>query len=168
MTRVPPGQRRTCVAPITGVSVSPWVVTRTIAAPIDRVFETVADINQFSRAIPHIVKVEFLSAQRSGVGTRFRETRLMKGKETATELAVTELVKDDRVRLVADTHGMVWDSMFQVRRAGDGTELTLTMDARPPGLVPRLMMLLIRGMVQRALEADMDSVKLYCEREGAA
>jgi carbon monoxide dehydrogenase subunit G len=148
--------------------VSPWVVTRTITAPIDRVFETVADIKQFSQAVPQIVKVEFLSAQQSGVGTRFRETRLMKGKETATELEVTELVKNDHIRLVADTHGTVWDSIFQVKRAGDATALTLTMHARPAGLLPRVMMLLIRGMVQRALEADMDSVKQYCERDRAA
>jgi carbon monoxide dehydrogenase subunit G len=123
--------------------VSPWVVTRTIAAPIDRVFETVADIKQFSQAVPQIVKVEFLSAQQSGVGTRFRETRLMKGKETATELEVTELVRNDHIRLVADTHGTVWDSIFQVKRVGDATALTLIMDARPAGLLPRVMMLLI-------------------------
>jgi len=143
--------------------VSPWVVTRAIAAPIDRVFDTVADITQFSRAIPHITKVEFLSEQHSGVGTKFRETRLIKGKETTTELEVTELVNNDRVRLIADSHGTVWDSIFQVGRAGNGTALTLTMEARSRGLIPRVMTRLIRGMVQRALEADMNAVKLYCE-----
>jgi hypothetical protein len=67
-----------------------WVVSSSIAAPIDVVFSTVAAINQFSRAIPHIVKVEFLSEVRAGVGTRFGETRLMGGREAATELEVTE------------------------------------------------------------------------------
>src|SRR6185295_361887 len=88
------------------------VVMRTIDAPIDVVFRTVADITQFSRALPHIVKVEFLSDARLGAGTRFRETRLMKGKENVTELEVTEYVENDRVRLVADNHGVVWDSVI--------------------------------------------------------
>jgi len=148
--------------------VARWVVTRTIAAPVDRVFSTVADIAQFSRAIPQIVRVEYLSDVRSGVGTRFRETRLMKSKEITTELEVTEWVGDDHVRLLADSHGTVWDSVFMVRQEQGATVLTLTMDALAGGLIPRLMTFFIRGMVQRALEGDMDSVKAFCEREAAA
>jgi ribosome-associated toxin RatA of RatAB toxin-antitoxin module len=52
-------------------------VTRTIDAPIDVVFATVSDINNFSKAVPHITKVEFLSEQKTGVGARFEETREM-------------------------------------------------------------------------------------------
>jgi uncharacterized protein YndB with AHSA1/START domain len=58
---------------------SPIIVTRTIRAPVDLVFQTVADIRRFSQALPHVVKVEFLSDARTGVGTRFRETRLING-----------------------------------------------------------------------------------------
>ena len=145
---------------------SRWVVTRTIAAPIDVVFATVADINQFARAIPHIVKVEYLGDARSGVGTRFRETRLMRGKEATTELEVTEWVRNDHVRLVADTHGTVWDSVFAVREEQGATVLTLTMNAIAHGLIPKLMVnFIIRGMLQKALEGDMDAVKAFCERE---
>ena len=59
-------------------------VSRTIDAPIERVFNAVADITEFSKALPHIVNVEFLTDSRLGVGTRFRETRLMRGKEAIT------------------------------------------------------------------------------------
>ena len=91
-------------------------VTRTIDAPLDVVFRTVADIRQFSKALPRIVKFEFLSEVKSGVGTRFRETRLMKGKEATTELEVTEFIENDRIRLVADDHhGTVWDTLFAVK-----------------------------------------------------
>ena len=76
-------------------------VTRTIDAPIDLVFQTVADERRLSQALPHIVKVEFLSDVKAGVGTRFRETRLMNGKEATTELEVTEFVENERVRLVS-------------------------------------------------------------------
>ena len=145
-----------------------WVVTRTIAAPVGRVFSTVADIAQFSRAIPQIVKVEYLSDVRSGVGTRFRETRLMKSKEITTELEVTEWVVNDHVRLVADSNVTVWDSVFGVREEQGASVLTLTMDALAGGLLARVITFLIRGMVQQALESDMDSVKAFCEREAAA
>ena len=40
--------------------------------------------------MPDVVKIEMLSDTTSGVGTRFLETRLMRGKEATTELEVTE------------------------------------------------------------------------------
>lgn len=146
---------------------SRWVATRAIAAPVPLVFATVADITRYSQAIPHVVRIEFLSETHLGVGTRFRETRLMKGREACTELEVTEWVQDDHVRLVAGSHGTTWDSVFAVAPAPDGTVLTLTMDGRAAALLPRIMMVLIHGMVQRAVEGDMDAVKAFCER-GAA
>ncbi len=81
---------------------SRMTIKRTIHAPVDLVFRTVSDINNFSKAIPHIVSAEILSDTKSGVGTRFRETRLMNGKEATTELEVTEFVDNDRVRIVAE------------------------------------------------------------------
>ena len=139
------------------------IITRLIDAPIDKVFRTVADIRQFFQAIPHIVKIEFLTDKKTGVGTRFRETRLMKGKEVATELEITEYVKNDRVRLVADSHGTIWDTVFTVRAKDTQTELTMRMDAKAHKLLPRLINPLIKGMVKKAIIKDMDSVKTYCE-----
>ena len=66
-------------------------VTRTVQAPADRVFRTVSDIREFARAVPDVLGVEFLSEARTGVGTRFRETRRFGKREAATELEVTEL-----------------------------------------------------------------------------
>ena len=81
------------------------VVRRTIKAPRERVFAVVADVRNFKRAVLHIVKVEFLTDREVGLGTRFRETRSRNGKETSTELEVTEYVENERVRLVGDSHG---------------------------------------------------------------
>jgi len=135
-----------------------------IDAPVALVFKTISDITNFSKAVPHIVNVEFLSDIRSGVGTRFRETRLMKGKEAETELEVTEYAENDRVRMVADSHGTVWDTLFSVTPVAGKTELTLTMDAKAHKLLPTLMNPLLKGMIKKAIEDDMDSVKAFCEK----
>ena len=138
-------------------------VTRSIDAPLEVVFDTISDIRNFSKAVPEIINVEFLSDVHSGVGTRFRETRLMRGREASTVLEVTDFVDDERIRLVADSHGAIWDSEFTVRQHGGATELTLTMDARPHGLLARLTIPATRGFVQKALEQDLDAVKRWCE-----
>ena len=141
-----------------------FTATRSINAPLNLVFKTVSDINNFSKAIPGIINVEFLSEVKSGVGTRFRETRLMKGKETTTELEVTEFVENDRVRMVTDSQGAVWDSVFTVKTVNDKTNLTLVMDARPHKFIQKMMIPMIKGMISKTLEKDMDAVKTYCEK----
>ncbi len=142
----------------------PIIVSRTIKAPIDRVFQTVADIQHFSKAVPRVVKYEILSPVESGVGTRFRETSRMKGKEQTTELEVTEYVPNEHVRMVADSHGVIWDSVFTVKPERDHTALTLAMDARAYKFLPRLMYPLMYKMIAKAVASDMDSVKEFCEK----
>ena len=138
-------------------------VSRRIDAPVERVFETVADIGNYSKAIPDIVRAEIISEVKAGVGTRFRETRLMGGHETTTELEVTEFVENDHVRIVADTHGTVWDSRFSVGSTDGGTDLTLTMQARPHTLAAKITATMAMAMIRKALEKDMDAVKSFCE-----
>ena len=136
-----------------------------ISAPIDRVFDTIADPVNYTRAVPQITKVEFLTDQRSGVGTRFRETREMRGREAATELEVTEYVVNERVRLVSRAGGTVWDSVFTVTPTEDfrDTRLDLVMEARPYRLLARVFVPLMKGVVAKAVAGDMDAVKAYLE-----
>ena len=138
-------------------------VEKLIDAPLDEVFRTVAHVEEFSKVVPHITKIEFLTDQQTGVGTRFKETRLMNRKEATVELEVTEYEKDDHTRIVSDTAGTVWDTLFTVSREGERTKLLMEMDARAYKLLPKLMNPLICGMIRKAVESDMDAVKAYCE-----
>ena len=140
-------------------------VTRRIDAPADAVFRTVAHIEQFSQAVPHILRVEFLSEVKSGVGTRFRETRMMMGREASTELEVTEYVENERVRIASEAGGALWDTVFTVAPDGEGTELKMVMDATPRTAGARMTLPLVIGAVRKAVEQDMDSVKAFCERQ---
>lgn len=140
-------------------------VSRTIGAPVGAVFDLIADPVNYTRAVPQITKVEFLTGQRSGVGTRFRETRKMGSRDAATELEVTEYVTNERVRMVSDAGGTIWDSVFTVTPTGDGgtTKLDLVMEARPHRFLARVVVPLTRGIVARAVAGDMDAVKAYLE-----
>lgn len=138
-------------------------VTKRIHAPKELVFKTVSDIKNFSKAVPDITNVEFLTEQEYGVGTRFRETRDMNGRKATTDLEVTELVENAHIRIVSDTMGTVWDSLFTVERKEDGTELTLIMDTNAYKLMSKIVNPLMKGIMKKALEKDMVAVKKYCE-----
>lgn len=142
---------------------STTVLTQAIQAPVDVVFDTVAHITNFQKAIPHIEKVEFVSEVERGVGARFRETRNMNGRLATVELEVTEYVENERTRLLSDTGGTVWDSLFTTEATDDGTLLTLHMEARPYRLIAKLMNPLMKGMIRKSIEKDMVAVQAYCE-----
>lgn len=138
-------------------------VHRSIAAPLDRVFQTVSNIERYAEAIPRIENFNFLSAKRTGIGTRFRETRVVKGREHVTEREITEFVPNESVRFVADRHGTVWDSTYRVSRASGATQLELTTQASAHKLLPWLVNPLRKFFYRRALEAEMTALKAYCE-----
>ena len=87
----------------------------------------------------------------------------MKGKESSTELEVTEYVENDRIRLISDTHGTIWDTVFTISLIDAGTELIMTMEARSYKLIPKIMNPVIKGMIKKMIEIDMDYVKEFCE-----
>lgn len=140
--------------------------TRSINAPVSRVFQTLSRVEEFSQAVPGITNIEFLSEQHYGVGTRFKETRLMNGKEATTELEVRELVENERIRMVSDAGGTIWDTVFTVSTEDQETLMTMKMDARPYNALAKLFVPMILSMVAEAVNDDMDAVKKYCETTG--
>jgi len=139
--------------------------TRQVQAPVARVFDVIAHIENFQKAVPGIVGIEFLSETRSGLGTRFRETRRMGKREATCDLEVTEYEPEQHVRIVSNAGGTTWDTVFRVTTKGDGTELSMVMNDKPYKLLAKLFTPLIRPMVRKAVEKDMDDVKQFCESE---
>ncbi len=138
-------------------------VIRSIQAPAEIVFQTVADPRRFAQVIAGVTQVELLSETTSGAGTRFRQSRVMNGKETTMDFEVTEYVENQRIRIVNETHGTVWDSLFTLDSSNTSTRLTMRMETRSRRLLPRLLMPLVCLFVKKAVEKDIDAVKAYCE-----
>lgn len=141
-------------------------ITRSVLvdAPVERVFAAVAHAEQFADAVPQIAEVEFLSEATIGVGTRFKETRQVNGRSGSTVLEVTEYVPNRRVTIVSDAGGTLWETVLTTDPKGAATELGMVMQARPHTLLARISTPMIKGMVVRGLEADLEAVKEYCER----
>ena len=139
-------------------------VIRSIQAPAEAVFEVLADPDRFAQAISGVTQLEVLSGMRSGVGTRYRQSRTMNGKESVMEFEVTEHVKNERLRILNETHGTVWDSLFTLAPIGSSTTLTMRMEARSRRLIPRMLLPMICLLIRKAVEKDIDAVKVACER----
>ena len=141
-----------------------YKATINIDAPLEEVFSTISKPSEFSNAIPHILEIEFLSEIHEGIGTKFRETRLMNKRKATTTLEVTEFVQNERIRIISIAGGTTWDSLFSVKQEGNHVNLTLEMEAKPHHFFAKIMNYFIKGMLQKALNDDLKSVKEYCEK----
>ncbi len=99
--------------------------TRQINASVEKVFQAISDVSTFEKTNPNIINIEMLSTQTSGVGTRFRETRTMNGREATTELEFTEYVENEHVRIVSDAGGTIWDTLMKLTPEGKTTRLDM-------------------------------------------
>ncbi|MBL8857327.1 MAG: SRPBCC family protein [Planctomycetes bacterium] len=135
--------------------------SRQVAAPPARVFQLATDLRNAPGRVKAIKKMEVLTDGPIGKGTRFRETRVMFGKE-ATE--VMEIVTFDPPRgyvVEATSHGCHYRTEFRVTPAGEGTEFEMLFEGRPLTFMARVMGTLMkplsRMMVKQCLK-DLDDI----------
>ncbi len=145
------------------MSVTTISVERTIQASPEAVFAAVAEVEHLADIVPDVTDVEFLTETRSGVGTRFVETRQQAGRDFVTELEITEHEAPKRVRMVAENRGTVWDSLFEIEARGDRSLLRATMEARADKMTTRLRNKAMAPLLRKAMAAHLDAVKAHLE-----
>src|SRR5262245_53571924 len=137
-----------------------------IAAPVDRVFALSTDLEGWPGRITGITKVEKLTPGSVGVGTRFRETRVMFGKEATEEMEFTRFERNSAYALGCESCGASCLSTFTFEPQSGGTRLTVEFDCRPRSFFAYLfwpLSLLMRGMMKKCIQKDLDDLKAAAE-----
>jgi len=144
------------------------MITVTVEALIDAtpdaVFHALSDIENFPSTNPATQSVAFLGEQQQGIGTRFREVRLMNGQEMAFDLEVAGYDAEARTtRFVNETHGTVWDTTVTVTPEVGGARARFAMDCIGSTLLKRLMNRVMSPLFRRGMQDQVDALKRYCE-----
>lgn len=137
-----------------------------INAPKDQVFNLFADLPSAADHIEAINRMEILTDGPMHVGTRFRETRKMFGKEATEEMEVTAFEPNAGYTVEADSHGAHYTSIYRFDESADGTDVTLTFESRPHSFLAKLMSPLSPLMlksVAKAVKQDMFDLKSHFE-----
>ncbi|MFF7443954.1 SRPBCC family protein [Streptomyces sp. NPDC008122] len=156
----------------TGTDTTSVVVERRVAASPGRVWEAITDLKDMPRVLSGVDRVEVLTPGGFDVGTRWRETRRMLGKEATEEMTVTECEPPDRYVTVADSHGMHYVSELTLTPDGSGaTTLRMAFSARPAGgrsagFAARVLARFGAKAVARALTKDLADIARTVESRG--
>src|SRR5262249_19277973 len=145
-----------------------FALTTSIAAPVDRVFALSTDVEGWPGRIKGITKVEKLTPGPVAAGTRFRETRVMFGKAATEEMEFTRFEPNAAYALGCESCGASYLCTFTFRPEDGGTRLTVECDCRPRSFFARLLLwplsLLMRGMMKKCIQKDLDDLKAAAER----
>lgn len=142
------------------------IVERTIAAPPERVFAASSNIPQWAEVVPAITKIEMLTDGPVGVGTRFRETRVMFGREATETMEVLEFEPPRRYLLGAESHGARYRTELRFEPDGEGTRMVFDFTGVPLTFMAKVMGFVMKPMLKKMGDlcaADMDALKAHVE-----
>ncbi len=114
--------------------------SRKINAPIDRVFDVFSDITKVEDRVEGITKVDILSDTTHGLGTRWRETRIMFGQEATEEMEISSFKPNQSYEVVAASRGTEYHSIYTFTENDDNsTTVEMVFSGKPVSLMAKLM-----------------------------
>jgi uncharacterized protein YndB with AHSA1/START domain len=132
--------------------------TVTIAAPPERVWAVVVDVERWPERIPTVDAVERLDAGPLAVGSR---TRLQQPRLPTAVWTVTELADGSSYTWESTSPGVTLTAVHVVEPYTDGSRLTLALTVSGP--LSGIGWLLTRSLTKRYVETEAASIKKVAE-----
>ena len=142
-----------------GFAVSEW-----IACPPQRVFEFISDANNAPKIVPAVKSTVKLTEGPPRVGTRYRETRFMNGKEQQVEMEVKEYAPPAVYAMQNVTDGFETVYRYQLHPEREGTHIDLVCEVKAAG-VKKLMLPMIASVLKKEDGAHLQTLKKVMEEQ---
>jgi len=144
-------------------------LTQYIEAPPRKVFELASDFASAPDYINGIARVEMLTDGPVGVGTRFRETRVMFKREATEEMEITGFDPPRSYTLGCQSCGCRYTSRFEFLPRDNGTQVKMRFDAEPLTFMAKVLSVILRPMMKACVKAcakDLDDLRRAAEGDG--
>ena len=143
------------------------VLEESIQAPQRAVWQILTDLQGAPGRIAGIKALEVLTTGPVGKGTRFRETRVMFGKEAVEEMEITHFDAPTTYTVEADSCGAHFVSTYSLREVAGTTTLRLELRTRANTFMAKVMSplgLLMAGSMKKLIAKDNADIKRAAEQ----
>jgi carbon monoxide dehydrogenase subunit G len=144
-------------------------VDREVAASPERVWSIITDLEGYAEVLSGVERTERIDdGQGFGVGTRWRETRVVFGKESTEEMEVTDVEDGHSYTVSSESRGTRYTSMLRVEPIDDDrSRLSMSFGAQPAATASRLLAATIgrafQGATRKMLQRDLDDIAATAE-----
>ena len=142
-------------------------VSGQIKADNDKVFQAFTDLSNLEHNVEAIKGIEILTDGEIGIGTKFKETRVMFGQESSETMEITEYRPFEYFREEAKSGGMHYVTEWRFDGNENETMVSITFSATPTTFSARLMNLvfiLLAGSMKKAFLKDMADLRKVLEK----
>ncbi len=141
-----------------------------IEKPLKDVWNAIIDFENCSNYIESIIKLEILDQpQDTLVGFKWKETRVMFGKEATETMWITEYTENEYYQTRAESHGSIYISRLSIVPKGEHTQLTMSFSAKAQTFVAKLlssiMGFMVKGSMKKAVLKDLNDIKAHLEAQ---
>ena len=119
-----------------------------IARAPNEVFDFITASDNAPKVVPSVKSMVKLTEGPTGVGTRYRETRLMNGKEAHAELEVVEYEPGQKYAMRNLTEGIETVYRYTFHPEAGGTRVDLVCEVKANGL-KKLMLPMVVSVLKR-------------------
>jgi carbon monoxide dehydrogenase subunit G len=137
-------------------------LTEQIARPPSEVFQVLSDPTRATAFLPNIKESRQLTDGPIRVGTKFRETRVVGGKEASADLLVSAYEPDTHIGLSTEAEGIKVEYHYQLVPVESGTRLTWTCELEASGL-RRMMLPMVAAIMKKEDGSHLRQLKSYLE-----
>ncbi|HCT46067.1 MAG: hypothetical protein CMJ35_04895 [Phycisphaerae bacterium] len=153
----------------------PIIVSETINAPIERVFQIASNIPDAAENIEGITAIETLKEAPPapdnngvvGMGYTWRETRIMLGKKATEDMSITQWTPPNAYCVEARSHGTHYLTDITFDQTDEHTiRITMSFNATPESFMAKVMMKVFAAMTKhlvKCLQADLADIKVKAE-----
>ena len=148
-------------------------ISRMVGAPAEEVWSILIDLDASVDTISAIQSIEILSGdQQFDVGTKWRETRTMFGKQATEVTWVTNIDPGTSYVVEAQSNGARYTTIMKVLSKGDNaSELSMEFAAEPTGTMARVMGATVGKLFEKAtrnaLAQDLDDIAAVAEAQSS-
>ncbi len=131
-------------------------------APLEWVFDTLSDFENAARHVRGIDRMELLTPGAIGVGTRFRETRTMFGKQSSVEMEITAFDRLHGYTVEGTTCGSRYRAAYHLLSDIAGTHVRLEIETQPIHFLAKLvapLACLMQGSMKKCLLNDLEDIQ---------
>lgn len=144
------------------------VIQESAASPA-AVWAVLTDLDRFAQ-IADVLTLERLDdGSGFGIGTRWRQTRRMFGRNEAVDLTVTEIVPGHGYSVETVNKGTSYRSVMAVEPAGSGSQLTMELDATNSNVIAKALGAtlgrLLEGVTRSVMQQDLAAITAAAESD---
>ncbi|WP_210481736.1 SRPBCC family protein [Naasia sp. SYSU D00948] len=133
-----------------------------IARPPKDVFDVLADPTRATVFLDNIKESRRLTDGPISVGTAFRETRVVNGREATADLVVSVYEPDTHIGISTEAEGIRVTYDYRLVPDGEGTRLTWTCQLET-GRLRRLMLPVVSAILRKEDGDHLQKLKAYLE-----